>query len=186
MMKPTGLFFGSFNPIHNGHLIIAQHLLNTGLFQKIIFVVSPKNPFKNSVGLMDNEFRLNLVKKAIETNPGFEVSSIEFSLPEPSYTADTLKALTAQNPSENYHLIIGSDNLQGLSQWKDIDYITSHHEIHVYRRRGTELETSPVPGIFHYSDAPYIDISATHIRELIAEGKSVRYLVPEVVFSYLK
>ena len=182
----TGLYFGSFNPIHTGHLIIAQHMLNTGLFDEIRFIVSPQNPFKNLSDLYPEKLRLKLVKNAIKADDGFSASDIEFKLPKPSYTIKTLEYFLITEPEISFSIIIGSDNLTKLHEWKDIETICKLCEFHVYSRPGSENIKPEIDGIFHFHTAPLLDISATHIRNLISEGKSIRYLVPDNVFKHFK
>lgn len=183
----TGLFFGSFNPIHNGHLIIAQHMMNTGLFDRIRFVVSPQNPFKNNSDLWDEHLRFKLVQLAIADNTDFEVSDAEFHLPKPSYTIQTLQHFCRIEPDSEFSILIGSDNLSRLSEWKDIDAILQTCDIHVYARQGSDTELPLPNGRFHfYTDTPYLDISATFIRQELQQQKSVKYMVPEEVLKELK
>ncbi|MCC7298046.1 MAG: nicotinate-nucleotide adenylyltransferase [Bacteroidia bacterium] len=179
-----GLYFGSFNPIHNGHLIIAQHMLNTGLFDTIRFVVSPQNPFKKQEGLMDEKMRFEMVKTSILDNSNFEASDIEFQLPKPSYTIQTLQKLKSDEPENIFSIIMGSDQMKGLHEWKEIDSIKNMVDFHVYQRRGSEKHEPSIKGNFHFHEGPFLDISATYIRELIEQKKSIQYLVPENVFDH--
>lgn len=176
----VGLYFGSFNPIHVGHLIIANHILNETSIQKIWFVVSPQNPFKSSESLLNEYDRLHLVRKAIEDDFRFRATDIEFYLPKPSYTVHTLAYLKETQPSYEFSIIIGSDSLKNIKKWKNADMIIDNYPIVVYRRPGFEVENK-----FHAKlqilQAPLLEISATHIRELIRQGKSIRYLVPSSV-----
>lgn len=181
----TGLYFGSFNPIHTGHLIVAQHMLNTGLFDEIRFIVSPQNPFKPATDLMPEELRLSMVKAAISENSKFTVSDVEFGLPKPSYTIQTLNRFREMEADKNYSIIMGSDNLRDLHLWKSIEEIAAICSFDVYNRPGSENTICEVRAEIRRHDAPFLDISATHIRNLLNRGKSIRYLVPEVVFSIL-
>jgi nicotinate-nucleotide adenylyltransferase len=176
----TGLFFGSFNPIHTGHLIVAEYMLEKLGLGKVIFVVSPQNPLKEKELLWPEAFRLELCKLAVQDNPGFEVSEVEFDLPRPSYSIHTLNHLKEKNPNTEYCLIMGMDNLEKLHQWKDIETILSNYQIAVYNRPGFKSNMSKHPSITVY-DTPLLDISATHIRTCVQNGKSIRYLVPESV-----
>jgi nicotinate-nucleotide adenylyltransferase len=161
-----GLFFGSFNPIHNGHLIIANHILNESGIDKVWFVVSPQNPFKNADSLLNNYDRLHLVRKAIENDPRMKASDIEFHLPKPSYTVTTLVYLKEKYPEHEFVLIIGSDSFQNLSKWKNFEIIVNNYRIIIYKRPGFEISNNIRAEIL-VMDAPLLEISATYIRELI-------------------
>lgn len=174
-----GLYFGSFNPIHTGHLIIANHVLNETTLQRIWFVVSPQNPFKPSSVLLNEYDRLHLVRIAIENDNRLRASEIEFSLPKPSYTAHTLAYLTEKYPSYHFTLIMGSDSYQNLPNWKNAETIIAHYPIIVYRRPGFEVREGKEN--VSVMNAPLLEISATYIRECIQQGKSIRYLVPTAV-----
>ncbi len=173
----VGLYFGSFNPIHVGHLIIASHIFNATDLQKLWFVVSPQNPFKPSDTLLNEYDRLHLVRRAIEGDARFSASDIEFSLPKPSYTVETLAYLSEKHPSYQFSVIMGSDSYQNLPRWKNAETIIKNYPILVYRRPGFEVLES-TEGNIRVLDAPLLQISATHIRDLIRSGKSIRYLVP--------
>lgn len=173
----VGLYFGSFNPIHTGHLIIANHILNETSLQKVWFVVSPQNPFKPSATLLNEYDRLHLVQKAIEKDDRLWASNIEFSLPKPSYTAHTLAYLKEKYPTHRFTIIMGSDSFQNLPNWKNAEAIISNYPIIIYERPGFEVMDDLGAKITRMN-APLLQISATHIRELIKAGKSIRYLVP--------
>ncbi|HEV7332653.1 MAG TPA: nicotinate (nicotinamide) nucleotide adenylyltransferase [Flavisolibacter sp.] len=175
-----GLFFGSFNPIHIGHLIIANHILNETDLQKIWFVVSPQNPFKPSSTLLNEYDRLHLVQKAIEADDRFRASEIEFSLPKPSYTAHTLAYLTEKYPAHQFTIIMGSDSFQNLPKWKNAETIIANYPILVYQRPQFDV-VNDITAMVTILDAPLLEISATYIRTCIHNGKSIRYLVPAVV-----
>lgn len=178
-----GLFFGSFNPIHIGHLIIANTLAET--VDRVWFVVSPQNPFKKSKSLLHEFDRLAMVEKAIQDNHKFEVSDIEFNMPKPSYTIDTLIYLSEKNPQHEFVLIIGSDNLKNFNRWKNSDKILEEFGLLVYPRPGAQdSEWLHHPGVSTI-EAPLLDISATYIRKCVKEGRSLRYLMPEAVISYI-
>lgn len=181
MNRQIGLFFGSFNPIHNGHLIIANAILEQAELSKVWFVVSPQNPFKPSKSLLHEFDRYDLVKAAIDDNSKLEVSDVEFQLPRPSYTIDTLEHLTAKYPEKEFSIIIGQDNLESFHKWKSPDLILDRYGLLVYPRpdsKPSDLSRHPRVKMIN---APLIDISATYIRELIRQRKSIRYLVPERV-----
>ncbi len=175
-----GLYFGSFNPIHTGHLIIASHILNESSLDRVWFVLSPQNPFKNSETLLNEYNRFHLVQKAIEQDTRLRASDIEFSLPKPSYTSHTLTYLSEKYPAHEFSIIMGSDSFQNLGKWKNAEFIIRNYPILVYKRPGFEIDN--IPGVrIEIMKAPLLEISATHIRELIRNGKSIKYLVPEVV-----
>lgn len=175
-----GLYFGSFNPIHIGHLIIANHILNETDLQKIWFIVSPQNPFKNSDSLLNEYDRLHLVRKAIEEDSRLKASDIEFSLPKPSYTIDTLAYLAEKYPDHEFSIVIGSDSFQNIEKWKNPEALIKNYSFLVYKRPGFEIDNKLKANIVVLK-APLLDISATHIRELIQRGRSIKYLVPQVV-----
>lgn len=181
----TGLFFGSFNPIHQGHLIIAQYMLNTGKFEEIRFIVSPQNPFKTDSELWPEELRLHLVRMAVADNQQLSASSIEFELPKPSYTIQTLNRMREIEPGKSFSIIMGSDNLSALHLWKDIEKLAGMCSFDVYQRRDYLKPDTQVLADITVHEAPLLDISATHIRNLIKNGQSIRYLVPESVFQFL-
>ena len=174
---PIGLYFGSFNPIHIGHLIIANHILNVTEIKKIWFVVSPQNPFKKSENLLNEFDRLHLVRKAVEDDLRLKAVDIEFSLPRPSYTSDTLAYLQEKYPTEQFQIIIGSDSFQNIKNWKNAEFILNNYKLIVYKRPGFEITNSLAANV-QVMDAPLLDISATYIRQLVREKKSIRYLVP--------
>jgi nicotinate-nucleotide adenylyltransferase len=176
----VGLYFGSFNPIHTGHLIIANHILNQTSLQKVWFVVSPQNPFKPSATLLNEYDRLHLVQKAIEKDDRLWTSNIEFSLPKPSYTAHTLTYLKEKYPSHQFTILMGSDSFQNLGNWKNAETIISNYPIIIYERPGFEVKND-LGAKITVMDAPLLQISATHIRELVRAGKSIKYLVPPAI-----
>lgn len=172
-----GLYFGSFNPIHIGHLIIANHILNETKLKKIWFVVSPQNPFKETSGLLNEYDRFHLVQKAIENDNRLKASDIEFSLPQPSFTVHTLAYLREKYPDHTFSIIMGSDGFQNLGKWKNAEVIIGHYDIIIYKRPGFEIDNK-LGARIEEMKAPLLEISATHIREMIKSGKSIRYLVP--------
>jgi nicotinate-nucleotide adenylyltransferase len=175
-----GLYFGSFNPIHIGHLIIANHILNVSNLNKIWFVVSPLNPFKQSENLLNEYDRFHLVQKAIEDDNRLKASDIEFSLPKPSYTVHTLTYLREKYAEHQFSIIMGSDSFQNLGKWKNAEVIVENYPVLVYKRPGFEIENH-LNARLEAMQAPLLEISASHIRELIKEGKSIKYLVPPAV-----
>ncbi|MCQ2326796.1 MAG: nicotinate-nucleotide adenylyltransferase [Bacteroidales bacterium] len=176
-----GLYFGSFNPIHFGHLILANHIVQTTDLDKIWFVVSPQNPLKSKNILIDNNVRLNLVNLAIEGNKNFSVSDVEFSLPKPSYTINTLQVLKTRYPDKEFSLIIGEDNLCSFHKWKDYEKIMDLYNIYVYPREESEYTPLIEHSHVHMVDAPLINISSSYIRKLIEQGMDIRYLLPDNV-----
>ena len=177
----VGLYFGSFNPIHNGHLIIANFILqNTGL-EQVWFIVSPQNPLKPAISLLNEYHRLFLVQIAIEGEAGLKASDIEFRLPKPSYTIDTLTYLSEKYSTYQFGVIMGSDSYQNLSNWKNFKQILRHYPIYVYSRPGNETAKNYADAQVTNLKAPLIEISATHIRNILQKGHSIRYLVPDKV-----
>ncbi|MEO6406184.1 MAG: nicotinate (nicotinamide) nucleotide adenylyltransferase [Ferruginibacter sp.] len=176
----VGLFFGSFNPIHTGHLIIATHIINNTNLDEIWFVVSPQNPFKSSASLLNQQHRLNLIKTAIEGEQKIKASNIEFCLPKPSFTIDTLQYLKEKYPQDVFSIILGSDGLQNFTNWKNYQSILKSSSIYVYPRPGFDIKFIQGATI-HKLKAPLLDISSTYIRELIRGKKNIRYLVPDKV-----
>lgn len=181
-----GLFFGSFNPVHVGHLIIANFMATQTDLDKVWLVVSPQNPLKLKKTLARDHDRLHLVRLGIGDNPRLEASNVEFGLPKPSYTVDTLAFLQEKYPEREFALIMGGDNLASLHLWKNYEHILDRYDIYVYKRPGVELGERATHPRVRLFEAPMLDISATYIRECIRIGKSVRYLVPEAVFEYIE
>ncbi|MBL7738159.1 MAG: nicotinate-nucleotide adenylyltransferase [Chitinophagaceae bacterium] len=175
-----GLYFGSFNPVHSGHLIIANHILNNTGLERIWFVVSPHNPFKESSTLLNEYDRLHLLKIATEEDSRVKVLDVEFSLPKPSYTSATLVHLEEKYPGHDFSIIIGSDSFQNLHKWKNFEMIVKNYPIYIYIRPGFEVKNT-IQAHINIVKAPLLEISSTEIRQLIQEGKSIRYLVPEKV-----
>jgi nicotinate-nucleotide adenylyltransferase len=175
-----GLYFGSFNPIHIGHLIIVNHVLNETSINKIWFIVSPQNPFKESKTLLNEFDRLHLVRLATQDDNRIKCSDIEFNLPKPSYTSNTLTFLSEKYPEHQFSLIMGSDSYQNLDKWKNYETIINNYPVYVYQREGHEIKkTFDKEAVI--LNAPIIQISASQIREHIKSAKSIRYLVPEIV-----
>lgn len=184
--KRIGLFFGSFNPIHTGHLIIAEYMASRTDLEQVWFVVSPHNPLKLRSTLANDFDRLHMVQLAIDDNPRLKASNIEFSLPKPSYTIDTMVYLHEKYPQHDFSLIMGSDNLGSISKWKNYELLLERYIIHVYKREGIPIDKSSIPAAdIRIYDVPMLDISSTYIRQSIAEGLSIRYMVPENVYQFL-
>jgi len=175
-----GLYFGSFNPIHIGHLIIANHVLNETSINKIWFIVSPQNPFKESKTLLNEFDRLHLVRLATQDDNRIKCSDIEFNLPKPSYTSNTLAFLSEKYSEHQFSIIMGSDSYQNLDKWKNYETIINNYPVYVYKREGHEIKKTFDKEAVTLN-APIIQISASQIREHIKSAKSIRYLVPEIV-----
>jgi nicotinate-nucleotide adenylyltransferase len=180
-MAHIALYFGSFNPIHTGHLIIAESILLQKEIDKVWFVVSPQNPFKKSQGLLNETSRFFLTQLAVENNEHFGASNIEFSLPKPSFTIDTLTYLKEKYPSHTFSLLMGGDNLEHFAKWKNYETIQENYKIYVYKRPDASNENKINHPNIIILDVPMIEISSTLIRSRIQNKESIRYLVPDVV-----
>lgn len=181
----VGLFFGSFNPVHNGHMVIAGYMTEFSDLYQVWFVVSPHNPLKLKSTLLQDYHRMTLVKIAIGDNRKLKASDIEFKLPKPSYTINTLAHLFEKFPEHKFVLILGSDNLESFKKWKNYEQILEQVELYVYPRRtsdGGELINHPKVKII---DAPIMELSSSFIREAIKNKKDVRYMMPEKVWEYI-
>jgi nicotinate-nucleotide adenylyltransferase len=175
-----GLFFGSFNPIHHGHLMVASFIANHTDLQQIWLVVSPQNPHKTQTSLLNEYDRLHLAQLAIEDDAQIKVSDIEFKLPKPSYTIDTLTYLQEKYPQHQFHVIMGSDSFQNLPKWKNFEALVKNYQFIVYRRPGFDI-TEDYGADMQYLEAPMLELSATLIRNNCKDGITIRYLVPEQV-----
>ncbi len=185
-MQKIGLFFGSFNPIHIGHLIIANVMAENTDLDKVWLVVSPQNPLKPSKGLLHEFDRYDMAKAAVADHYKIEVSDVEFHLPKPSFTIHTLAYLSEKHPGKAFKIIMGQDNLEGFKKWKNYEQILEQYELYVYPRpdvTNTELIRHPHVKMI---EAPLLDISATYIRQCIKANKSIRYLVPEPVENLIR
>jgi len=181
----TGLVFGSFNPIHNGHLMLAKYILNEYDLDEIWFVVSPQNPLKDKKSLLDEHHRLQLVRLAVEDEPKFKVSDIEFKLEKPSYTINTLVHLK-EKYKRPFVLLMGADSASSLKKWKNYEAILENYEVYVYPRLGDDIEAILKHKNLKIINAPQIELSATYIRQAIKAKKDVRFLLSEKVYSYVR
>ncbi len=181
----VGLFFGSFNPIHHGHLIIGQYMLDQAKLDEVWYVVSPQNPLKKGKDIMSADHRLNMVKLAIKDNPKFVACDVEFDMPTPSYTAYTLKKLATLHPDTEFVLVLGTDNLQHLEKWKDHEEILMNYDILAYFRDGFPGGEFAKNQKVRVMKGPMLNISATFIRGLNRMGRSIKYLVPDSVAKYM-
>jgi nicotinate-nucleotide adenylyltransferase len=189
MMNPNGkigLFFGSFNPIHTGHMIIANIMVETTDLDKVWFVVSPQNPFKQSKGLLHEFDRYDMVRAAAYDNYKLDVTDVEFHLPKPNYTIHTLLHLSEKHPNKKFKVIIGSDNLDRFTHWKGYRQILEDYGLYVYPRPSMQLSALNEHPNVRMIDAPLLDISATFIRDCIKKNKSIRYLVPDPVEEMIR
>lgn len=182
-----GLYFGTFNPIHVGHLTIANHMAEYSDLDQVWFVVTPHSPFKKKSSLLDNNHRFQMVDRAVEDYPKLRASDIEFQLPQPNYTINTLTYLEEKYPDFEFALIMGEDNLKSFHKWKNYELILERHHIYVYPRISegkTDMRFDKHPKI-HYLNTPIMELSSTFIRKAIKEGKNIRPMLPEHVWTYL-
>ena len=186
-MKQIGLYFGSFNPVHNGHIQVAQHFLEQAKVGAVWFVLSPQNPLKPKATLWPDALRMALLQKAIENYTAFSFCDIEQQRPAPHYTIDTLKILSKNHPDCSFSLLLGTDNLLQLPQWKDYDQLLQHYPIYVYPRpmEASDLNTVEHPNI-HFLNAPHLPFSATEIRSRIGQGEDVAHLMPKACWDLLQ
>jgi len=182
----TGLYFGSFNPIHIGHLAIANFMVEFSELEQLWFVVSPQNPLKEKKSLLKDYHRLEMVRLAVEDDDRFRASDIEFRLPTPSYTIDTLAYLEEKHPEREFQLVMGADGLRTFHKWKHADLIVKKYHRLVYPRPGSDFNTYiDIPNA-SLVDAPRMEISSSFIRQAIKEGKDVRHLVPAKAYTYMR
>jgi len=180
-----GLYFGSFNPFHVGHKIIASYIRDFTKVQQVWFVVSPQSPMKTKKSLLDQHHRLMIIKMEVEDNVNLDVSDIEFGLPTPNYTIDTLLYLSEKYPNHNFSLIMGDDNLNNITRWKNYEKILENYLIYVYPRKNVDMNIKH-KNIHIVKDVPKIEISSSLIRRLISEKKDASYLVPSKSWKYIE
>ncbi|HEX8460535.1 MAG TPA: nicotinate (nicotinamide) nucleotide adenylyltransferase [Segetibacter sp.] len=174
-----GLYFGSFNPIHVGHLIIGSFIANNSDLEEVWYVVSPQNPLKKSAALLNEYHRLHLVKLATEDDQSLKICDIEFKLPRPSFTIDTLTYLKEKNPNHTFSIIMGSDSYQNLNRWKNYEVLLRDYTFYIFLRPQFPIKEEALN--IKVLNAPLLEISSTFIRNAIKENKSIRYLVPDKV-----
>lgn len=184
--KLTGLFFGTFNPVHVGHFVIANYMLVSSEMEEIWFVVSPQSPFKKHQSIAEDRHRLEMVRLAISNNPKYNASDVEFYMPKPSYTIDTLTYLSEKHPKKQFALIMGADNLLNLHKWKNHEQLLKEYKIFVYPRLGYTSNHENIKGNIQLVDAPVMAISSTLIRQLINQNKEACFFVPEKVYKYIE
>ena len=179
------LYFGSFNPIHHGHLIIANEIMQQENYQELWFVISPQNPFKNENNLLNANHRFHLLQLAVEGEYKLKASNIEFKLPKPSYTVNTLVYLKEKYPNHQFDIVLGSDGFQNIIKWKNSAFIIENYKFLIYKRPGYDINNEAMANI-KIIEGPQLYISSTHIRKLIEEQKSIKYLVPDLVAGEIK
>jgi len=180
-----GLYFGSFNPVHNGHMAIANYFLEFTDLDKIWFVVSPQNPLKKKKSLLPDYHRLEIINKVVYDINNYEVSNIEFHLPKPSYTIDTLTYLKEKHPNKNFVLLMGGDNIITLHKWKNYEQLVKNSQIYVYPRPESNLEEYIKKYNIKIIEAPQMEISSSFIRKSIKDGKNVQFFMPKAAYEYV-
>ena len=180
-----GLYFGSFNPIHNGHLIIARYIANYTDLHRLWFVISPQNPLKNSNSLLNEQPRKHLIDLCIKGEKKIRTSNVEFKLPKPSYTIDTLKYLSKKYPQHTFSIIMGSDSYSNIKKWKNYELLLKNYDIYIYERFGFPKKDIYPQNII-FLNAPLLDISSTRIREMLKEHKSIRFLLPDIAMEEIE
>jgi len=184
-MIKTGLFFGSFNPVHVGHLALANYIIENTDLEEVWFIVSPQNPFKDATDLIEPEHRIKMLKNAIGNYPHFKINEMELKLPTPSYTYKTIGELKKSYPDHTYTIIMGSDNFEHLHRWKNVEYVIETCPIIVYPRPGYEIDYHQLTDTITSIDAPVFNIDSTSIRAGILTGKDYRFLMPLGTMEYI-
>lgn len=184
-MIKTGLYFGSFNPIHIGHMAIANYMVEYTEIDQLWFVVSPQNPLKQKKSLLDDYQRLELVTRSIGDDLRFRASKVEFGLPKPSYTIDTLTHLSEKYPTHKFYILMGTDNLENINKWKNAEQLLANYDIIVYPRHGFNPSSVEKHARVQIANAPLMEISATFIRESIKAGKDIRHFLPPRIWDYI-
>ncbi len=184
-MKEVGLYFGTFNPIHIGHMVVATYMINQTNMDELWFVVTPQNPHKKKQSLLANHHRLEMVYRAIEKYDYFRVSNIEFGLSQPNYTTNTLVHLREKHPDKKFSLIIGEDNLSSFHRWKNYEEIVKHHQLYIYPRHHETEELKPVEVPHTFIEAPRIELSSSAIRNFIKNGEKYAPMLPQEVYQYI-
>lgn len=184
--KRVAIFGGSFNPIHNGHIALARSVVRQGLAEEVWLLVSPQNPLKQQNDLVDEQVRLTLAQKALEREAHIKVSDFEFSLPRPSYTWNTLQALTKTYPAYEFELLVGADNWKVFDKWAHYEDILSHYSLLIYPREGYDINATSLPANATMIDAPLFPISSTDIRHMVREGKDIKGVIPIIIEEEVK
>lgn len=184
--KRVAIFGGSFNPIHNGHIALARSVVRQGLAEEVWLLVSPQNPLKQQNDLVDEQVRLTLAQKALERDAHIKVSDFEFSLPRPSYTWNTLQALSKAYPACEFELLVGADNWKVFDKWAHYEDILSHYSLLIYPREGYDINAASLPANAAMIDAPLFPISSTDIRHMVREGKDIKRVIPIIIEEEVK
>lgn len=181
-----GIYGGTFNPLHNGHIALAKAFLQQAGLDEVWFVVSPQNPFKANDTLLDDDIRLQMARTALHGEPKLKVSDVEYHLPKPSYMYRTLRHLSTEHPGYKFTLLIGGDNWEAFDRWKNADEIIENYRIAVYPRRGDNIDVSALPHTVMLLDTPLIDISSTEIRQRVSDGQPIDSLVPQEIAAFIE
>ena len=181
----TGIFGGTFNPVHNGHVALAARILKAARLNEVWLMVTPQNPWKANKVLLDDDLRLEMVRAAVEGEEGLVASDFEFALSKPSYTWNTLQALSAAYPDRRFTLIIGADNWAGFSGWYEHDNILANYRVVVYPRKGADIDASTLPRGVRLLKTELYDVSSTEVRQRVSDGQPIDHLVPPAVAAII-